>query len=296
MANNRLPLRPPTPTTGGSPWLHKPYGVQGPQAGDEEYYDPRFYGGGRQRVDEQGNIIIGSSVANEDARRFRALAAGGDEAVKLGPLQRQSRSLQWDALSRLQAAARGEAPSRAEAMSQIGQAQALRSSMSGVAGARGLGGSIAAMRSAQMGAADRMLQANQSAMAMRADEMARARSAFADAASRVRGQDIDVATLDARLAAQQRELEAQRERYYEALARDTLDAERAARAEAMRQDAQAAFDARQRRFARSQQRWQHAMDAASAAAAMAGSALLLSDENAKHDIRPLSGVRRLFAR
>jgi hypothetical protein len=141
-----------------------------------------------------------------------------------------------------------------------------------------------------------MLQANQAATAMRADEMARARSAFADAASRVRGQDIDVATLDARLAAQQRELEAQRERYYEALARDTLDAERAARAEAMRQDAQAAFDARQRRFARDQQRWQQAMDVASAATGMAGSALLLSDENAKHDIRPLSGVRRLFER
>lgn len=146
-----------------------------------------------------------------------------------------ARQRQNDALGLMEQAAYGDAPSRAELLGRSMTDQSLQAQMAGAASARG--GALAqsaAMHNAANGAAQYQQQATQNAMAMRADEMARARDAFMGGASTIRGQDYQGAAqaadmmgrssqqaqFQAQMQGQQNALNQQNQQYYEGQAHD----------------------------------------------------------------------------
>lgn len=259
--------------------------------------DPRNWGGhGYQSKD--GWYIPGTSGADIDVDRYRRMGGKGEAAPELDRRHLQSRFQQMTALGELQRAAKGGAPSRAAALGQLANENALRAGSAGVAGARGPGQSVVAMRRAQGDVASRMGQANQGQMDMRAAEIARDQQAYAAGAHGVRGQDLGVATTNAQLEAQQRALNEQKQQAYERMAWDTRNTQMNAELERKGQDDRNAMAKRQQREAEKQADFDKIKDVASVGA---GTVMPLldptgSDERMKTNVRPIGGLARLFPR
>ncbi len=192
----------------------------------------------------------------------------------------------------LQRAAEGGAPSRAAALGQLSQADAMRAAASAPAG-RGPGGSLAAMRGAQNGTAVTMGQGAQQAMDGRAAETARDQSVFAGSANTVRGQDIAVASANATLDAQQRQLNQQHEQANERLAWDTRNAQQQAAGEFQRQQDGRANAERAARDAEIAADWEKAKTGASIGLGVLG---MVSDERAKQSVVPMGALGALIRR
>ncbi len=170
--------------------------------------------------DENGNVLYGTSGVEKDVDRYRAMAG---ETPQSGPAidQRrpdETRAMGMGSLGLLGATAAGATPSAAEALSkqQTRDAQAAQYSM----GASVRGGAMAraaAARSANMGAVNLAQVGAQQRQALRAGEMASARDAYFGAASGMRGQDLGIATDQAKLDAAQRNSNEQRDQFYEGL-------------------------------------------------------------------------------
>jgi hypothetical protein len=265
-----------------------------PPPANSPQWDPRQWGGrGNEAVN--GWAQFGSSDADRDVNRYRQLGAETQAPVQLDDTQQlQSRGLQMGALQRLQLAAKGGAPSRAAALNANANADAIRAATAGVAGARGPANSIVATRNAMGAEASKLGANNQSAMDMRAQETARDQAAYSNGAQGIRGQDIQGATTNAQLVAQQRALEQQKQQAYEKMAWDTRNAQLQAGLESRAQDQGAALALRQKRDAEEAADMGKIKDVASlGVGAVLG---VLSDERTKKNIHPIGGLSRLFPR
>lgn len=97
-----------------------------------------------------------------------------------------------DALAQLRGAALGQAPSAAAAQLQLGQENAFRQQLAAAnSGAGGAADRLMAMRNAQSMGAQQQQQVNQQAAALRANEMAQARAAYAGATGQQQGLMFD---------------------------------------------------------------------------------------------------------
>ncbi len=203
----------------------------------------RVDGGGEQVVN--GWRQAGTNAWDQDVDRYRSRGAQG-----YGPLQLdqrhadESRSMQLGSLGMLEHAARGNAPSRAEAVGRLAHDDAMRSSTASLIGKGGPGAAIIGARNAGNVAAQQMGASNLATMDMRAQEMARAQQGFASAAHGVRGQDIQAATTNAQLEAQRRALNESRQQANERMGWDTRHAQMQSAAEWKRQQDQAALNTR----------------------------------------------------
>jgi|CXWL01.1.fsa_nt_gi hypothetical protein len=155
-------------------------------------------GGQARRYDENGNPIAGSADNATSRAQSMGEAAAARDAYRAdyGGYDAQAANAQASraqgegAMGLQAAAARGDAPSRAEILGRTIADQSLQAQMSGAASARG--GSLAqaaAMRNAASGAAQYSQNANNQIAGMRAEEMAHARDAYAAQANAMRGQD-----------------------------------------------------------------------------------------------------------
>lgn len=212
--------------------------------------------------DGQGYAVVngyqqpGTSAYDKDVARDQAAgeAAQQRHAVQLNQGNaNQSRGMQMGALGMMAGAAAGNAPSRAAALGQAANDSAIRNT-AGVAGARGPGASIAAMNGAQNTMGQKMATTNAGITDMRAGEMAKNMTDYAGGAQRVEGQDVQAATTNAQLEAQQRALNEAKQQADEARAfgvrktqsqtADDFYRQQQAQADAIRrqQQAQAAAD------------------------------------------------------
>lgn len=124
--------------------------------------------------------------AQQNAPTIDATNANADRALGMG-----ARDDQAYGLSLMQQAAEGRAPSAAEAQMGQGVNAALAAQMAAANSARGGGGNIAlARRDAANAGSAQMIQANDQAAQLRAQEMAAARGAYSSAAGAMRGQDL----------------------------------------------------------------------------------------------------------
>ncbi len=180
-------------------------------------------GGGEAR-DDQGNLIGGTSAYDQTVDKFRdkGLASHGRAAVALDQGQAdEARGLQMGGLGLMGAAARGHAPSRAEALGTAATDTTARGALAGLAGGRGAGAAIAGANAAGAAAAGRMAQQNASATELRGQEMARNQQEFAAGAGAMRGQDDDAAIKNAKFEAAQRLANERRQQSFEDLGYDT---------------------------------------------------------------------------
>lgn len=188
-------------------------------------YDPQIYGG-RDRngwQDENGVWHGGYNSAETASDRFQNMGdvtgARSTPGVQLQTGQADAaRGEQSDALGLQKQAAMGNAPSRAEILGKAMTEQSLTAQQSAAASSRG--GPLAqaaAQRNAAQQAAGFQQNATTNAMAQRADEMANARGAYFAGASGQRGQDLSQASTQAGLDVQQRQLNEQRQEYFEGL-------------------------------------------------------------------------------
>ena len=182
---------------GGAHGINNNY-TSGPKGGE---WSPD--GGGEDVVN--GWKKPGTSAFDKDVERSRLRGAQGQAAMQLDQGQAdESRGMQMGSLGMMGDAARGNAPSRAAAIGTMNTDAGIRAGMAGMAGARGPGASVAAMRNASGQMGQQMGQQNQQVADMRAQEMARAQQGYASATQAARGQDIGAATTNAQLEAQQR--------------------------------------------------------------------------------------------
>jgi hypothetical protein len=189
--------------------------------------------------DGQGNEQInglqwGTNAYDRDVDRARAKgeAAQGRAALTVDQGQAgQSRGLQLNALEMLRRQGSGEAPSAAAAVAQRANQNAALAAGQRATGARSAGGALAALRNG----AGAPLGANAANAGARAGENSQGQQGFAAGAGTLGGQDIGVATQDARLEAGQRAMNEQQQQFNERLAFDTRGAQADAQAEYTRQ-------------------------------------------------------------
>jgi hypothetical protein len=198
----------------GGPDVLAPAPLDGQQYGDQ-------YWGGQGYAYDQGKLIPGTSGADQDVNRARAMgdAAMGRQAPSLqygaayGSLHsghntlgqganalnqvqydrdnaEQARRAQVGGLQLQHSAALGQQPSRAEILGRGLIGQSLRSQMAGASAARGGPlAQMAARRQVQQGAAGFQQQGTNQLSALRADEMERARAGLVNSANSLRGSD-----------------------------------------------------------------------------------------------------------
>lgn len=205
-----------------------------PQPGMVESFDRFGWGGrGNDINPETGEEMAGTSGLARDVNRFRGMA--GRPLYTSGPeidqrLAQQSKGVALGGLGLMARRAQGTSPSVAEqagtAQAQAGAAglQSMGASVSGGALARAAAGRLARRQSA--GVVQRQIGVNQ---ATRAGEMADAREGLVGATGAMRQQDIGVAKDQAALDVAQRQMNDQRENYYEDLGHDTQTAQLGAR-------------------------------------------------------------------
>ncbi len=224
---------------------------------------------------------------DDSVARYRSKGAEQQQATRLGIgglFGHDDRPVQMGSLAQLQTAAQGNAPSRAAILGRAATEDAAQQQLSAQAGARGMGASVAASGAAQAGGAGAMTQATQQALSMRNAEMAEARERFAKGAGAVRGQDIQHATTNAQLEAQQRALNDQRQAAYERMAYDTRLTQMASN-----QAQNQSIDEFNNQVAihRNQQSADDAAKVKDYATMTLGGMMLLSDERAKMHTRPI---------
>ena len=164
-----------------------------------------------------------TTAYDADVNRAQTMgaASAGRSANQLNQAQAdETRGLQMGGLGLLGGAARGQAPSRAAALGASATDASTRSALSGLAGARGPGAAVAAANQAGAASGAQMAQQNAAASQMLAEEMGRARDAYAGAAQATEGQDIGAASKNAQLQAQQNVLNENRQQGFEGRAHD----------------------------------------------------------------------------
>lgn len=196
-------------------------------------FDPFAWGGQGDDVDENGNPVAGTSGLARDVQRWQQMGQVGEQ--QQGPqisqaFPNQSRGVIMGGLANLAARSQGGQPSVAE---QAGTAQAAASA-NNLQGTAGTVRGGAAARAAAANIANRqgaMVRARQVGVnaATRAEDMANARQDFVGATGALRGQDIGLATSQADLEAKQRQLNDQRENFFENQAQRAKDAQLGAR-------------------------------------------------------------------
>ncbi len=212
------------------------FGVGGHNEENDDVFTPTTgKGGPSNQVGGSGVISKNNRLWNpagtgyaydKDVNRLRAEGAQTQDAVQLDQSEaNQSRDMQLGSLGHLMDQANGSAASSAQILSQ--RANQAAAQQIGAAGLRkgGPGAAIASMNMAapQVGAG--ALAANAQNANMRAGEISRGQSAYASGALGAHGQDIQAATANAQLVAQQRALDESRQQANEKLAWDTRKAQ-----------------------------------------------------------------------
>ncbi len=259
-------------------------------------YNPTGYG---YQIDN-GRMVAGTSVADQDVNRYRALGTATQPQVQLNQGQAdESRGLQLGALHMMGVAAMGNAPSQAAETGTMNADAALRSRLGGLAGAvgggpsggaRGVGSAITANTNAQAGAGQTMGSLAGVAANSRAAEVAHAQSGYAGAVQGARGQDISAATTNAQLVAQKRALDNARRQQYEQLAWGTRRTQSQGEDDFRTEQERQANAARLARDAQSAQDWSNIKDDGS----MALSAIMASDERTKTSVVPMGSLGHLM--
>lgn len=264
-------------------------------AAEQDYTpgDPHS-GGGNDVVN--GYAQAGTNAFDKDVDRYRQMGADGQnrQAVQLDQGQSdQSRGLQMGSLGMMGVAAQGGAPSRAAALGQAGGDSAIRAAGANMAAARSPGQAIVAAGQGQGGASQQMTQLGASVADQRAKEMAVAQQGYAKAAQGVEGQDIQAATTNAQLQAQQRALNESRQEGMEGRAWDVRSQQQRAD-----DDYQRNKDAQDLAI-RKQQASESAADGAAtdqdiSTVASIASMGFGSDERMKTKVRPMGSLGHLF--
>lgn len=173
----------------------------------------------------QGYERFGNGTWDDAVNGYRANGAQlqGRAAPTLDTTQTaESRGLQMGSLGMLRAQADGSAPSSSAILSQRANQDATMQAGSAVAGVKGgPGAHIAALRGAGATAAGQAMASNVNVANQRAGEISRGQGQYAGGANDLRGQDINAATLDAQLVAQQRALNEKGQQHAEGLAYNT---------------------------------------------------------------------------
>lgn len=197
------------------------------QVGRQHSYAPMQWGRRGNEVDEQGRLVGGTSLLEKDVDRYRQLGQGGP---KSGPAidrtaSDQTRGIGMGSLSLLQQTAAGAVPSAAERLGQRQTVAAQNAQVSMGASVRGGGAArAAAARSTANGVATIGQVGAQQQQATRAGEMANARDAYAGAVNGQRGQDLGLASDQAKLNMGQVSANEQRDQFYENLGFNTKKA------------------------------------------------------------------------
>lgn len=185
------------------------------------------WGGRGNDMLPDGSRVPGTDGASLDAKRYREMAGQRQDAPVIDQMHAdEARGYGTDAIMELAKTAAGTTPSQAVLLGRQGTQSAINAqtsmanSVRGGAGARAAAGRAAQMNQASIGSTGRLQE-----QATRAGEMAGARGALMDATTKQRGQDIAVATDQAKLEAQQRAANNQREQYYERLGWETKNAQ-----------------------------------------------------------------------
>lgn len=273
-------------------YLYDEGSIKGPR--DFQTQDPQGWGELGYRTDENGRAIEGTSGADVDASRYRDLGARREASIALDQRQaNQARGQQTDALALQRDAARGGAPSRAAELGKLATTQGSQQAAAAQVG-RGLGGSLRATRAAVGGQGQAGGSAAMQAGDMRAQEMAANRQGYMGGASGMRRQDIGAATANAKLEAQQRALEEQRQQAYEKMAWDTQNAQMFGQIEKTAMREKDDLERRQLRDAEAQADLNKIKDVATYTTAGLGGAMA-SDRRAKNVV-PYGSLGPLMAR
>jgi len=184
-----------------------------------------------KRADEarqQTDGAFGGQSWDDATNGYREQGAAG---LNRGPVTldqtnaNQSRGLQMSALDLLRRQGAGTAPSSAAILSQRANQDAIRNAALQTTGAKSAGGAIAANRGAEDAAGQAMLAGNAQNANQRAAEVSRGLGAYAGGAGQMQGQDINAATTNAQLAAEQQALNEKRQQEFEQRAYATRKAQ-----------------------------------------------------------------------
>lgn len=231
--------------------------ILGGKAKTYDQFDPTGWGGKGSDITQYGSQIGGTDGANEDVDRYREMAGRGRSAPRVDQEQaNESRRYSSDAIAQLERSADGTDPSGAVLLGRQQTSNAMNNMQSMANSARGgAGARAAAGRAAQMNRASLASTGYQQEQATRAGEMATARGALMDASSKQRGLDTAVATEQAKLDAQQRQQNAQREQYFERLGWETTNSQLGAKLGRTAAEQAAANAAKAQQLSEDQQSW-----------------------------------------
>ncbi len=259
--------------------------------GDQEGWAP---GGGDDDQDAGTNL----NVYDKDVERYRARGAQTQPAIKLDQAHAdQAREMQMGSLGHLERQANGSAPSSAAILSQRANEGAAQSMAAAGMRRGGPGAAIAGMNAGSQAASGQALAANAQNANMRAAEVSRGQGAFAAGAAGAQGQDIQAATANAQLTAQQRALDEQRQQANERLGWDTRHAQLGNRATYDRLGQTAAQNQRNATNAEDQARYDEGMGYVNLGTSwMQGAAGGVSDARAKRDVTPMGSLSSLERR
>jgi hypothetical protein len=275
----------------------------------EKTFNPLTYGGHGDEYDPVTHTVIAhTSTADRDAARYRSMAGQTQDAPVIDQAaSNESRGIQMGSLGILENAANGSTVSPA---AQLGYAQGRMAQNSAASMAASTRGGPTARAAASRFVGQNMganqARTNLGASAAQANAMATARGQYMDATTGMRGQDLGLATDQAKLEAQQRALGAQHEQAYEQLGWQTKNAQLNANLGNTAAEANAANASRAASIAEDQANWGRVTDAGSMVAGGATGAVTgyakqdeksqqqpkpgatVSDKRAKTGIRPVS--------
>lgn len=190
-------------------------------------WDPRRWGGQGESRTEDGTIIEGTSGAERDIARARALAESTQRDAPVVDQSRsnESRGYQAGALNLIGDVARGgytrvDTLGRELSNDANSATRSLAASVRGGASAR-----AAAARGASAAIGTNTARANQAIAAQHAAGMADARGSYAAGANALRGEDLRLATDQAGLVVGERKANQANEQFYEGLAGEVAKAD-----------------------------------------------------------------------
>ncbi len=241
----------------------------------------------------EGGAVV-SDQFQHDIDRYRKL---GHDATQQGPVavddrqSNQSRGVQMGALGLLRRQADGSAASSAQILSQRANQNAGSAAANQVTGARGVGSALGAFGSANAAATGQAMAANAHNANTRAGEISHGQNAFTAGGGAIRQGDVQMATQNAQLDAQNRALAEKQQQTFERMAFDTRNTEMTAANEANDTDVRARQQLRASRQAEAAANFQKAKDTASLGfGTLTG--IASSDPRSKLRVGSLSSLRR----
>lgn len=244
--------------------------------------------------------LSGYSAYDNDVERDRSMGAASNDRAspQLDQTQaNESRGLQMGALGLLQGQADGSAASSAQIMAQRANQNAAQQTAAAVMSSKGGPGSnIASFNGAAPMAAQQAMAANAANANARAAEISRGQSQYASGAQHVEGQDVQAATANAQLEAQQRALNEARQQGFERRGWNVRNMESSAE-DRYKRNTDAALNLNESNNLAQQQRDSaHAQQTTGMImSAISGAATAASDERMKRNIHPMGSLAR-FAR